>query len=74
MAPLTTAGMVVVLVLFMLLDREGQRNRLLQLFGKSNLHLTTEAFHDAAQRVGRYLRMLFLINMGYGVAVAAVYG
>ncbi len=69
-APLTTAGMVVVLVLFMLLDREGQRNRLLQLFGKSNLHLTTEAFHDAAQRVGRYLRMLFLINMGYGVAVA----
>ena len=70
-APLTTAGMVVVLVLFMLLDREGQRNRLLQLFGKSNLHLTTEAFHDAAQRVGRYLRMLFLINMGYGVAVAS---
>jgi predicted PurR-regulated permease PerM len=70
-APLTTAGMVVVLVLFMLLDREGQRNRLLQLFGKSNLHLTTEAFHDAAQRVGRYLRMLFLVNMGYGVAVAA---
>jgi hypothetical protein len=69
-APLTTAGMVVVMVLFMLMDREGQRNRLIQLFGKSNLHLTTEAFHDAAQRVGRYLRMLFLINMGYGIAVA----
>jgi predicted PurR-regulated permease PerM len=69
-APLTTAGMVVVLVLFLLLDREGQRNRLIQLFGKSNLHLTTEAFHDAAQRIGRYLRMLFLINMGYGIAVA----
>jgi predicted PurR-regulated permease PerM len=69
-APLTTAGMVVVLVLFMLMDREGQRNRLIQLFGKSNLHVTTEAFHDAAQRVGRYLRMLFLVNMCYGIAVA----
>jgi hypothetical protein len=69
-APLTMAGMVVVLVFFLLMDRESQRNRLIQLFGKSNLHLTTEAFHDAAQRVGRYLRMLFLINMGYGIAVA----
>jgi predicted PurR-regulated permease PerM len=69
-ASLTTAGLVVVLVLFLLLDRESQRNRLIQLFGKSNLRLTTEAFHDAAQRVGRYLRMLFLINMCYGIAVA----
>jgi predicted PurR-regulated permease PerM len=69
-ASLTTAGLVVVLVLFLLLDRESQRNRILQLFGKSNLRLTTEAFHDAAQRVGRYLRMLFLINMCYGIAVA----
>jgi predicted PurR-regulated permease PerM len=67
--PLATAGLVIVLVFFLLLDRESQRNRLIQLFGKSNLHSTTEAFHDAAQRVGRYLRMLFLINTGYGVAV-----
>jgi predicted PurR-regulated permease PerM/methylmalonyl-CoA mutase cobalamin-binding subunit len=69
-APLTAAGLVVVLVFFLLLDREGQRNRLIQLFGKSNLRLTTEAFHDAAQRVGRYLRMLFVVNMSYGIAVA----
>ena len=69
-APLAAAGLVVVLVFFLLLDRESQRNRLIQLFGKSNLRLTTEAFHDAGERVGRYLRMLFLINMSYGVAVA----
>ncbi|HEX2474132.1 MAG TPA: AI-2E family transporter [Lacipirellulaceae bacterium] len=69
-APLTTAGLVVVLVFFLLLDRESQRNRLIQLFGRSNLRLTTEAFHDAAGRVGRYLRMLFLINLSYGIAVA----
>ncbi len=69
-APLTAAGLVVILVFFLLLDRESQRNRLIQLFGKSNLRVTTEAFHDAAQRVGRYLRMLFLINFSYGIAVA----
>jgi predicted PurR-regulated permease PerM/methylmalonyl-CoA mutase cobalamin-binding subunit len=70
MAPLTGAGMVVVLLFFMLLDRENQRNRLIQLFGTQNLHTTTEALHDATRRVGRYLRMQFMINAGYGVAVA----
>jgi predicted PurR-regulated permease PerM len=64
-----TAGMIVVLVFFILLDRENQRNRLLQLFGTSNLHATTEAMHDASHRVGRYLRMQFLVNACYGAAV-----
>jgi len=69
-APLTAAGMVIVLVLFMLIDREDQRNRLIQLFGTANLHTTTEAFRDAGRRVSRYLRMQFLINAGYGICVA----
>ena len=70
LAPFAAAGMVFVLVFFLLLDRENQRNRLIQLFGTANLHTTTEAITDATQRVGRYLRMQFLINAGYGVAVA----
>ena len=68
-APLTAAGMVVVLLFFMLIDREDQRNRLLQLFGSANLHATTEAFGDATRRVSNYLRMQFLINAGYGLTV-----
>ncbi|MGD9632678.1 MAG: AI-2E family transporter [Pirellulales bacterium] len=69
-APLSAAGMVIVLVLFMLIDREDQRNRLLQLFGSANLHATTEAFGEASRRVSQYLRMLFLINATYGICVA----
>lgn len=69
-APLTTGGMVIVLVLFMLLDRENQRSRLIQLFGASHMHATTEAVHDVAYRVGKYLRALFLVNAGYGAAIA----
>lgn len=69
MAPLTAAGMVVVMVLFMLLEREDQRNRVLRLFGTSNLHATTEALTDIVDRVSRYLRMQFLINAGYGLCV-----
>jgi predicted PurR-regulated permease PerM len=68
-APLTTAGIAVVLILFMLIQREDQRNRLLQLFGGSNLHATTEALTDITERVSKYLRMQFLINAGYGVCV-----
>jgi predicted PurR-regulated permease PerM len=70
-APLTTAGMVIVLVLFMLLQREDQRNRLIRLFGASNIHATTEALTDIVDRVSRYLRMQFLINAGYGLCVGA---
>ena len=67
--PLTTAGIAIVLVIFMLIKREDQRNRLLQLFGGSNLHATTEALADITERVSKYLRMQFLINAGYGVSV-----
>jgi predicted PurR-regulated permease PerM len=70
-APLTTLGIAVVLVIFILIKREDQRNRLLQLFGASHLHATTEALTDVTERVSRYLRMQFLINAGYGLAVAS---
>jgi predicted PurR-regulated permease PerM len=68
-APLATAGIAVVLVIFILLSREDQRNRLLQLFGSTHLHATTEALTDVTDRVSKYLRMQFLINAGYGIAV-----
>src|SRR4029079_6460897 len=57
-SPLATGFIVIVLTLFMLLDREGQRSRLIQLFGRSYFHETTEAVHDVAKRVGAYLRSL----------------
>jgi predicted PurR-regulated permease PerM len=69
LSPLTTVGMVVVLVVFMLMQREDQRNRIIRLFGSSNLHATTEALNDISTRISRYLRMQFLINAGYGCFV-----
>ncbi len=73
-APFTTAGIVIILVIFILLDRENQRNRLVQLFGRAHMHSTTEAINDAARRVGRYLRMLFVVNATYGIAIAVGLG
>ena len=68
--PLTTVGMVAILLIFMLMQREENRNRLIRLFGASNLHITTEVIKDVSQRISRYLLMQFLINACYGVLVA----
>lgn len=67
--PLGTAGIVIVLSIFILLSRENLRDRIILLLGSSNLHTTTAAVNDATERVGKYLRMTLVINGGYGVAI-----
>src|ERR1700722_12649773 len=66
LAPLSTAGVVVVFSIVMLIKREDLRNRLLRLLGQRQLNVATQAFDDATQRVSRYLRMQFLVNATYG--------
>lgn len=68
--PLATAGLVVVLVIFVLLTREDLRNRIVTLSGQAHLAVTTKALDDAGQRIARYLMMQFVINVTYGLAVA----
>jgi predicted PurR-regulated permease PerM len=70
LGPLETAGIVIVFTLFMLIDREDLRNRLLSLIGQRQLHRTTKALDDAAQRVSRFLLMQFLVNTAFGALVA----
>ena len=68
--PLGTAGLVFVLVLFMLFKREDLRNRIVTLSGRTNLAVTTQALDEAGRRIARYLLMQFIINVSYGVCVA----
>jgi len=68
--PLATAGLVLVLVIFMLLERQDLRNRLVRLLGHGRLTVTTKAFDEAGRRVSRYLLMQSLINLLFGVGVA----
>ncbi len=70
LGPLETMGIVLVFALFMLIDQEDLRNRLLRLLGSNQLHRTTKALDDAAQRVSRYLMMQFLVNASLGAIVA----
>ncbi|MEX2548966.1 MAG: AI-2E family transporter [Nitriliruptoraceae bacterium] len=65
--PLGTAGLVVVLVVFMLLERRDLRDRLIGLFGQGRLTTTTKAFDEAGTRVSRQLLMQTLVNGVYGI-------
>jgi predicted PurR-regulated permease PerM len=70
LGPLGTAGLVLIFVIFMLIQREDLRDRLLRLIGQGRLNTSTQALDEAAQRVSRYLLMQSLINGGTGTAVA----
>jgi len=71
LGPLTTAGFVATLVIFMLLEREELRGRIFGLVGRGHLAVTTKAFDEAASRVSRQLLMQTLVNAIYGAAVGA---
>jgi len=69
--PLTTAGIVIVFVVFFLLQRADLRDRFIRLAGSRDLRRTTEALDDAAQRLSRYLLVQTAINAGVGLVIAA---
>src|SRR5690606_32991771 len=57
-----TAGLTMLLSIFMMIKREDLRNRLVSLAGQASLAVTTKAFSEAGQRISRYLLMQFIIN------------
>ena len=66
---LTRAGLVFVLVIFMLIERGHLLDRLIRLVGYGRLTITTKALDEAGQRISRYLVMQSIVNGSYGCAV-----
>ena len=67
--PLTTLGIVIIVVIFLLLQRADLRNRMIRLFGSSDLHRTTVAMDDAASRLSTYFLVQLALNAGFGVLI-----
>jgi predicted PurR-regulated permease PerM len=65
--PLATVALVVVLVVFLLVNREDLRNRVIGLLGHGHLTGTTRVLGDAGERVGSYLLSQLLVNLGFGL-------
>lgn len=59
--------MIVVFVIFMLLQREDLRDRIIRLVGWRQLNLTTKALDEAGERVSRYLVAQLVVNVAFGI-------
>ena len=66
---LATSGLVIILVIFMLLQREDLRGRLLRLAGASRLAANTKMVDEAGKLVSSYLLRQCLVNLGFGVGL-----
>src|SRR5262249_14380816 len=62
--------LVLVLVIFLLLNREDMRNRVLRLAGDHRLSFATRAMEEASQRISRYLLMQLIVNVCYGLVLS----
>jgi len=67
--PVATAGLVVVVVIFMLLERDELRDRLIRLVGTNDIHKSTQVMEDAGSRVARYLLIQLAVNIIYAVPI-----
>ncbi len=68
-SPIAMAGLVVVVVIFMLLERDELRDRFIRLVGANDINRTTQVIEDAGTRVGRYLLIQLLVNVIYAFPI-----
>jgi predicted PurR-regulated permease PerM len=69
--PLATTGIITIFVIFILLQREDLRNRLIRLAGSHDLQRTTAALDDAAARLSRLFLIQLLLNGTFGLVIGA---
>jgi predicted PurR-regulated permease PerM len=67
--PAADAGLVLILVVFMLIRREDLRNRLIGLLGHGRLTGTTRVLVESAHRVSRFLLMQLAVNSAFGIVI-----
>jgi predicted PurR-regulated permease PerM len=67
--PLITTGLVVIFVVFILLQRQDLRNRLVRLAGSNDMQRTTAALDDAGRRLSRLFLTQLALNAGFGLVI-----
>ncbi|SDR45411.1 Predicted PurR-regulated permease PerM [Rhizobiales bacterium GAS113] len=68
-SPLSTLAIVFIVAIFVLLQRQDLRDRLIRMFGSRDLHRTTLALDDAADRLGRYFLTQLAVNAAFGIII-----
>jgi predicted PurR-regulated permease PerM len=71
---LSVGSFVLVLVLFMLMDREHLSDRIVGIFGHRHVTLTTRTMHEIGQRISRYLATFTVVNSSFGLVIGVGLG
>jgi len=69
LAGLGTGFIVLVLLLFLLIKREDMSDRLIRVFGRGKISLTTRTIEEVGQRISRYLAMFAMMNTAMGTVI-----
>ncbi|MDB5394146.1 MAG: family transporter [Rhodospirillales bacterium] len=69
LSPLATFGIVFVVTVFALLQRDDLRNRLIRLIGSDDIQRTTLAIDDGGRRLSRYFVTQLIINTIFGIVI-----
>jgi len=69
LGPLSTAAVVALFAIVVLLARDDLRDRLVRLMGRQDLHRTILAMNEAARRLSRFYLLQLSVNAGFGLFV-----
>jgi predicted PurR-regulated permease PerM len=69
LSPLGTLILVLIVAVFILLQKEDLRDRLIRLFGSTDLHRATLAMNDAGRRLSKYFLTQLAINACFGLII-----
>jgi predicted PurR-regulated permease PerM len=67
--PVAQTGLVVLFLLFILLQREDLRDRVLKLAGTRDLQRSTVAMTDAGKSLGKFFLLQLILNTGFGLVI-----
>ena len=68
-SPLADVAIMFVVAVFVLMQQDDLRDRLIRLFGSNDLHRTTQALDEAGRRLSRYFLTQLGINAGFGCVI-----
>ena len=69
LAPLETTFIVLIVAVFILLQKQDLRDRFIRVFGSTDLHRTTLALDEAGARLSRFFIAQLGINASFGLVI-----
>lgn len=67
--PIQFAGIVLLVLIFVLLEHESLRDRFIRIAGTTDIRGATLALNDAGERLSRYFVSQFAVNLAFGLTV-----